>query len=653
MLEFFSSILKVIFIVFFFGFCVGIHEFGHMIVALWQGLHVEKFSIGMGPKLWGFKYKGVDYQIGWLPFGGFVSLPQLDPTDAPMTSDERPLPHASPKARMLTAFAGPLFNILFGFVLATIMWGVGLWEPATADSVVVSEVPAYLPEYVEPLQQGDRIVAVNDAPVPEYLGEAVERWGDLCYAWNALYPEAPVEDTIKLAVVDPDGQEREIEMTPRRNPEFDAGLRAGDRIVAVNGKPFTGGVSEFQQEYVYSNAENITLTVVRNGQRQDITYSPVPNAGMEGLGFPFFATLNPLQVGEITPDSPAAQAGLEENDMLLAWGGRNVVGARQLTALLPEYVGQTVPVEISRNGHALLLNIEVLADEAITPKALGISFHVLASEVMADSPAAQAGLRYGDQFLAVEQLTSDGQSTGQMNTVVDMRGFQQAVRQCGGNPVRVFYSRNGKESSVVVTPQLNNAMDPPTYMVGVVLSDALSKVVTHVNPWTQFTRIMHSTARTLGLLFAPLTSRVSSAVTGKPRSVPKAQIGVKHMSGPLGILQMLWFKLRDEGYRGGFAFIILITFSLAVMNLLPLPVLDGGHILFAIIEAITRRRMPAKAFSYIYNAFAVMLIGLMLYITFYDGKRLIRYSGIGSDESQPVVQEKNGHKAPSVEQTKE
>ena len=245
MLEFFSIILKVIFIVFFFGFCVGIHEFGHMVVALWQGLHVEKFSIGMGPKLWGFKYKGVDYQIGWLPFGGFVSLPQLDPTDAPMTSDEKPLPHATPKARMLTAFAGPFFNILFGFVLATIMWGVGLWEPATADSVVVSEVPAYLPEYVEPLQQGDRILAVNGAPVPEYLGEPVERWGDLCYAWNALYPDTPVEDTIQLTVADPDGQEREISIEPHRNPEFDAGLRAGDRIVAVNGKSFTAGVSEF------------------------------------------------------------------------------------------------------------------------------------------------------------------------------------------------------------------------------------------------------------------------------------------------------------------------------------------------------------------------------------------------------------------------
>lgn len=653
MLEFFSIVLKVIFIVFFFGFCVGIHEFGHMLVALWQGLHVEKFSIGMGPKLWGFKYRGVEYQVGWLPFGGFVSLPQLDPTDAPMTSDEKPLPHASPKARMLTAFAGPFFNILFGFVLATIMWGAGLWEPATAEAVVVSEVPAYLPEYVEPLQQGDRILAVNGAPVPEYLGEPVERWGDLCYAWDALYAgEAP--DTLRLTVQGAaDEQPREIVLEPKRNPEFDAGLRAGDRIVAVNGKPFSGGVSEFQQEYVYSNAENITLTIVRDGERRELTYSPVPNAGMEGLGFPFFAALNPLQVGEIAPETLAARAGLKENDLLFSWGGRNVVGARQLTAMLPEFVGQTVTVEVARQGETRELSIEVPEDDDLTPQALGIGFHVLASEVLPDSPAAQAGLRYGDQFLAVEQLDANGQSQGAATPVLDMKSFQQAIRRCGGNPVRIYYSRNGKDETVVVRPQLNSAMEEPTYLVGVVLSDALAKVITHVNPWTQFTRIMSNTARTLGLLFKPLTSRVSSVVTGKPRSAPKAQIGVKHMSGPLGILQMLWFKLRDEGYRGGFAFIILITFSLAVMNLLPLPVLDGGHILFAIIEAITRRRMPAKAFSYIYNAFAVMLIALMIYITFYDGKRLIRYSGIGGDDSKPAVQEKDGHKAPPVEQTKE
>ena len=112
----------------------------------------------MGPKLWGFKYKGVEYQVGWLPFGGFVSLPQLDPTDEPKTSDGKALPHASPLARALTAFAGPAFNILFGFVLATIFWGVGLWEPAPADSAVIAAVPVYLPEYEGCLQSDSQLL---------------------------------------------------------------------------------------------------------------------------------------------------------------------------------------------------------------------------------------------------------------------------------------------------------------------------------------------------------------------------------------------------------------------------------------------------------------------------------------------------------------
>ena len=652
MLEFFSIILKVVFIVFFFGFCVGIHEFGHMIVALWQGLHVEKFSIGMGPKLWGFKYKGVEYQVGWLPFGGFVSLPQLDPTDEPKTSDDKPLPHASPKARMLTAFAGPFFNILFGFVLATIMWGVGLWEPATADSVVVAEVPAYLPEYVEPLNPGDRILAIDGESISEFQGEMLDRWGNLCYAWSEIFPEQEASETLQLTVQTGEEAAREITITPKRNPEYDAGLRAGDRIVAVNGKPFTGGVSEFHQEYVYSNGANISLRVVRDGQTQDIRFSPAPNAGMEGLGYPFFVVLNPLQIGDVLPGTPADQAGLKKNDLLLAVNGKNVIGAFQLAEELQKYAGQTISVEIERNGENQQLALGLPDWEEPNFNAIGIAFSVLASQIQPDSPAEKAGIRQGDRFLSVEQLDADGKNTDQTTAVLDMRSFQRAIRQCEGRPVRIVFERNGKESSTVVTPEFSREMDPPVYLVGVVLSDALPKVLTHVNPWTQFTRIMSTTGRTLGLLFAPLTSRISSMVTGRPRAVPKAQIGVKHMSGPLGILQMLWFKLRDEGYRGGFAFIILITFSLAVMNLLPLPVLDGGHILFAILEALTRKRMPAKALNYIYNTFAVLLITLMLYITFYDGKRLIRYSGLG-EKDKSSEQERDGHKAPPVEQIKE
>ncbi|MBR6470402.1 MAG: site-2 protease family protein [Victivallales bacterium] len=616
MLGFFSIILKILFIIFFFGLCVGIHEFGHMIVALWQGLHVEKFSIGMGPKLCGFKYKGVEYQVGWLPFGGFVSLPQLDPTDEPKTSDDQPLPHASPKARILTAFAGPFFNVLFGFFLATIMWWAGLWEPATADAVVVAEVPAYLPEYVEPLNPGDRILAIDGESISEFPGEMLDRWGNLCYAWSEVFPEREASETLRLTVQTGEEAAREITITPKRNPEYDAGLRAGDRIVAVNGKPFTGGIAEFHQEYVYSNGEIITLRIVRDGAARDIRFAPPPNAGMEGLGYPFFVALNPPQIGGVLPGSPAEQAGLKANDLLLAINGENVIGAFQLAEKLPQYAGQTIVVEVGRNAKTLQFALAVPEGEEVTLHDLGIAFQVIANQVQPNSPAERAGLRSGDRFLSVEQLDAEGQSIGQVATVLDMRSFQRAIRQCDGKPVRIAYERGGRQCSTVVTPEFSQEAEPPVYLVGVVLSDALPKVLTHVNPWTQFSRIMNTTGRTLGLLFAPLTSRISSMVTGKPRSVPQAQIGVKHMSGPLGILQMLWFKLRDEGYRGGFAFIILITFSLAVMNLLPLPVLDGGHILFAILEALTRKRMPAKVLNYIYNTFAVLLISLMLYITF-------------------------------------
>jgi regulator of sigma E protease len=148
---------------------------------------------------------------------------------------------------------------------------------------------------------------------------------------------------------------------------------------------------------------------------------------------------------------------------------------------------------------------------------------------------------------------------------------------------------------------------------------------------------MGTTCRTLGLLFRPLTSRIRSVFTGEPADLPAAQIGVKHMSGPPGILLMLWMKLQTEGYRGGFAFIILITFSLAFMNLLPLPVLDGGHICFAALEGITRRRIPAKFFKYIYNFFAYLLIALMLYIMVFDGKRVLRLTG--GDDNEVTVQQ--------------
>jgi regulator of sigma E protease len=102
---------------------------------------------------------------------------------------------------------------------------------------------------------------------------------------------------------------------------------------------------------------------------------------------------------------------------------------------------------------------------------------------------------------------------------------------------------------------------------------------------------------------------------------------------------MLWFKVSMEGLRAGLSFIILITFSLAVLNLLPIPVLDGGHIVFALIEMVTRRRIPASFAHALQTAFAVLLIGFMLYVTFWDVGRLGRIIRIFSEKDTPPAEQ--------------
>ena len=83
MAELAGSILSAIFVGFFFGFSIFIHELGHMLAALWRNMHVDKFSIGFGHRILSKRWKNIDFIIGWLPFGGYVALPQMDASGEP------------------------------------------------------------------------------------------------------------------------------------------------------------------------------------------------------------------------------------------------------------------------------------------------------------------------------------------------------------------------------------------------------------------------------------------------------------------------------------------------------------------------------------------------------------------------------------------
>ena len=154
--------LKVFLFVFiFFGLCIFIHELGHFLAAKWRGLHIVAFSIGF-KKIWGFKHNGIEYRIGCIPCGGYVDLPQIDATGEPKDENGNPLPRAKPIDKIITAAAGPLFNILFGILLGCVVWYYGISQDTPKmKTITVAEVDKYSPEYTAGLRPGDVITAIN------------------------------------------------------------------------------------------------------------------------------------------------------------------------------------------------------------------------------------------------------------------------------------------------------------------------------------------------------------------------------------------------------------------------------------------------------------------------------------------------------------
>jgi regulator of sigma E protease len=116
-------------------------------------------------------------------------------------------------------------------------------------------------------------------------------------------------------------------------------------------------------------------------------------------------------------------------------------------------------------------------------------------------------------------------------------------------------------------------------------------------------------------------------------------VGAKDLSGPVGILTMLAAQVHTD-YRLALKFLVLLNINLALINLLPIPVLDGGHILMSIVEGIRRRPLSAKFQEYTTTAFAVLLISFMLYVTFFDIKRWPLFKSMFRRDTQIELQEK-------------
>ena len=148
-----------------FGVAVIVHEFGHFLAAKLLGFQVDAFSVGFGPAIWKRKIGGVVYRVGWIPLGGYVALPQLDPSEMDAIQGKNaeggrpPAPPVAPWKRIVVAVAGPLGNVVLAVVVAVAIYLFSTPENFGGVGVTVGRVG---PEAsAAGLQVGDTFVSLN------------------------------------------------------------------------------------------------------------------------------------------------------------------------------------------------------------------------------------------------------------------------------------------------------------------------------------------------------------------------------------------------------------------------------------------------------------------------------------------------------------
>jgi len=294
------SILKFVFIflevLLLFNLLIFVHELGHFLAARWRGLKVDRFAIWFGKPIWKKKVGGVEYALGTIPAGGYVSLPQMASMDAIEGKSDaaaEPLPPVSAWDKIIVAFAGPLFSFLLALAFAVVVMIVGRPVGEGETTTIIGYVDNDGPADKAGLRPGDQILKVDGEPVTKFggMGDSITwrvvrstgdtipievKRGDQILTFNPEPVKAPTKFWQRKSL-------REIKILPAESaiiaqvkpnsPAAAAGLKRGDQVLDVNGTKLWHYAAMSEYVETHTNA-TLNLNVKREGKCFEVSLTP-------------------------------------------------------------------------------------------------------------------------------------------------------------------------------------------------------------------------------------------------------------------------------------------------------------------------------------------------------------------------------------------
>lgn len=509
--------------IFVIGVLVFVHELGHFLVAKWSGVRVEKFSLGFGKKILGFRRGETEYLISILPLGGYVK-----------------------------------------------MYGEG-----GEGNFIIDRIVPDSPAEKAGFRAGDKIIGIDGIDLLSF-----PKWRQLEFA---------------------------LKENPSREYAFDIEREEKKLRLKCTAKDVDGAKIFSEKEYdrSFSNQSawnRFKIVVAGPFMNLALPFLLLPIVFILGISVPAYLEHPPV-IGYVEPNSAASAAGVEKGDKILEVNGERLKTWRDANIAFQSNPDSLLKVKVERNGEIKTIEFKVSSSpEGVTAIGLGEPIEARIGSVVDGTPAEKAGLKKGDTILSINGTE-----------ISDWYQMASIIKEKANQEITLLVERDGNKFEVKITPEPLQGSKQGAIGITPYRNEIIKKYGFFKSIFEGIKEagrlVVEITVLLFSFLYKLITGKISLGTAGKS------------IAGPIFIAKVSG-SAAQNGLPSLFQFMAFISINLGIINLFPIPMLDGGHVLYLTIESIRRRPLSQRTLEISQRIGLTFLIFIMFLAVYNDLSRL-------------------------------